>query len=99
MNVYANMAYGLKIRKLDKVDIDRRVRKAAKTLELERLLDRLPRQLSGGQRQRVAMGRAIVREPAVFLVAEPLSNLHAKLRVRLRLEIKRPQRGLAVAPT
>src|SRR5262249_4407606 len=96
MSVYANMAYGLKIRKLDKEDIDRRVRKAARTLELDKLLDRLPRQLSGGQRQRVAMGRAIVREPAVFLFDEPLSNLDAKLRVQMRLEIKRLQRELNV---
>jgi sn-glycerol 3-phosphate transport system ATP-binding protein len=96
MSVYDNMAYGLKIRGLAKDDIEKRVRKAAKILELEKLLDRRPRQLSGGQRQRVAMGRAIVREPAVFLFDEPLSNLDAKLRVQMRLEIKRLQRELAV---
>src|SRR6185312_4843855 len=89
MSVYKNMAYGLKIRGLPKDDIDARVRKAAKILELDKLLDRLPRQLSGGQRQRVAMGRAIVREPAVFLFDEPLSNLDAKLRVQMRLEIQK----------
>ncbi|MFO1087161.1 MAG: sn-glycerol-3-phosphate import ATP-binding protein UgpC [Reyranellaceae bacterium] len=96
MSVYDNMAYGLKIRGMPKAEIDQRVRKAAKTLELGSFLDRRPRQLSGGQRQRVAMGRAIVREPAVFLFDEPLSNLDAKLRVQMRLEIKRLQRELAV---
>src|SRR5712691_3884950 len=96
MSVYDNMAYGLKIRGMSKDEIGRRVQKAAKTLELGTFLQRRPRQLSGGQRQRVAMGRAIVREPAVFLFDEPLSNLDAKLRVQVRLEIKRLQRELAV---
>src|SRR5213075_3487819 len=94
MSVYKNMAYGLKIRGLPKEDIDARVRKAAKILELGQLLERLPRQLSGGQRQRVAMGRAIVREPAVFLFDEPLSNLDAKLRVQMRFEIQKLHRRL-----
>jgi sn-glycerol 3-phosphate transport system ATP-binding protein len=89
MTVFDNMAYGLKIRKLSKADIRARVDRAAGILELTQLLDRRPRQLSGGQRQRVAMGRAIVREPKVFLFDEPLSNLDAKLRVQMRLEIQR----------
>lgn len=94
MNVFDNMAYGLKIRKLPKEEIRRRVQEAAETLEIADYLTRSPRQLSGGQRQRVAMGRAIVREPSVFLFDEPLSNLDAKLRVSMRLEIKRLQERL-----
>jgi sn-glycerol 3-phosphate transport system ATP-binding protein len=96
MSVYDNMAYGLRIQGLSKAEIDRRVREAAGTLELSALLERKPRQLSGGQRQRVAMGRAIVREPAVFLFDEPLSNLDAKLRTQMRIEIKRLQSRLGV---
>jgi len=87
MTVYDNMAFGLKLRKLPKSEIDEKVRAAAKILDLEQLLDRKPKALSGGQRQRVAMGRAIVREPKVFLMDEPLSNLDAKLRVQMRSEI------------
>ena len=89
MSVFDNLAFGLKLRKAPKADIDRRVREAAATIELTNLLDRKPKQLSGGQRQRVALGRAIVREPAVFLMDEPLSNLDAKLRVQTRAEIAR----------
>ncbi|MEX2546339.1 MAG: sn-glycerol-3-phosphate ABC transporter ATP-binding protein UgpC [Chloroflexota bacterium] len=89
MSVYDNLAFGLKLRKIAKAEIDRRVREAAATIELTNLLDRKPKQLSGGQRQRVALGRAIVREPAVFLMDEPLSNLDAKLRVQTRAEIAR----------
>ncbi len=89
MTVFQNMAYGLKIHKFSKKQIQERVDRAASILELSQLLDRRPRQLSGGQRQRVAMGRAIVREPKVFLFDEPLSNLDAKLRVQMRLEIQR----------
>ncbi|MVW73279.1 sn-glycerol-3-phosphate import ATP-binding protein UgpC [Bordetella sp. 15P40C-2] len=94
MSVFDNMAYGLKIRKFSQDEIRQRVEAAAKILELEKLLDRRPRQLSGGQRQRVAMGRAIVREPKVFLFDEPLSNLDAKLRVAMRLEIMKLHRRL-----
>jgi len=94
MSVYDNMAYGLRIRDLSKSDIDARVKRAAGILELAALLGRKPRELSGGQRQRVAMGRAIVREPAVFLFDEPLSNLDAKLRVQMRVELQALHRRL-----
>jgi sn-glycerol 3-phosphate transport system ATP-binding protein len=94
MSVFDNMAYGLRIRALAKADIEARVKRAAEILELGPLLQRTPRQLSGGQRQRVAMGRAIVREPAVFLFDEPLSNLDAKLRVQMRFEIQKLHRRL-----
>ena len=87
MSVYDNMAFGLKLRKTPKAEIEKRVRDAATILDIEHLLDRKPKALSGGQRQRVAMGRAIVREPKVFLMDEPLSNLDAKLRVQMRTEI------------
>ena len=87
MTVYDNMAFGLKIRKLPKEEIDQRVKEAAKLLDIEALLERKPKALSGGQRQRVAVGRAIVRNPKVFLFDEPLSNLDAKLRVQMRAEI------------
>ncbi|MDI9260577.1 ABC transporter ATP-binding protein [Alicyclobacillus sendaiensis] len=89
MTVYQNMAFGLKLRKVPKAEIDRRVQEAAKILDIAHLLDRKPKALSGGQRQRVALGRAIVREPQVFLMDEPLSNLDAKLRVQMRAEIRK----------
>ena len=89
MSIYDNMAFGLKLRKTPKDEIDKRVKEAARILDIEHLLDRKPKLLSGGQRQRVAMGRAIVREPKVFLMDEPLSNLDAKLRVQMRLEISK----------
>ena len=89
MTVYDNMAFGLKLRKVPKDQIDKMVKEAAKILDLEKLLDRKPKALSGGQRQRVAMGRAIVRDPKVFLMDEPLSNLDAKLRVQMRTEISK----------
>ena len=89
MSVYDNMAFGLKLRKVPKDKIDRLVHEAAKILDIEHLLDRKPKALSGGQRQRVAMGRAIVRDPKVFLMDEPLSNLDAKLRVQMRIEISK----------
>ena len=89
MTVYDNMAFGLKLRKVPKDQIDKMVREAAKILDLEPLLDRKPKALSGGQRQRVAMGRAIVRDPKVFLMDEPLSNLDAKLRGQMRIEISK----------
>ena len=89
MSVYENMAFGLKLRKTPKYEIDRRVKEAANVLGIPELLERKPKQLSGGQRQRVAVGRAIVRDPAVFLMDEPLSNLDAKLRVQARAEISK----------
>mgnify|MGYP006288937201 CR=1 FL=1 len=89
MNVYDNMAFGLKLRKFPKEEIERRVKEAADILGIEQLLQRKPKQLSGGQRQRVALGRAIVREPKVFLMDEPLSNLDAKLRVQMRTELSK----------
>src|SRR5947208_3546694 len=94
MTVFDNLAFGLKLLKTPKQEIRRRVEEAAKILDLERFLDRKPRALSGGQRQRVALGRAIVREPAAFLMDEPLSNLDAKLRVQTRAEISRIQQRL-----
>ena len=94
MKVYDNMAFGMKLSKKSKDEVENRVQKAAELLQIEHLLDRLPRQLSGGQRQRVAIGRAIVRDPRVFLFDEPLSNLDAALRVATRLEIAKLHRGM-----
>ena len=94
MTVYDNMAFGLKLRKVPKAEIDKKVREAARILDLDKLLDRKPKALSGGQRQRVAMGRAIVRNPKVFLMDEPLSNLDAKLRVQMRIEISKLHENL-----
>lgn len=94
MTVYDNMAFALKLRKAPKDEIDKKVREAAKRLDIEHLLDRKPKALSGGQRQRVALGRAIVREPKVFLMDEPLSNLDAKLRVQMRTEISKLYQSL-----
>ena len=94
MSVYENIAFPLKMRKFKKDEIDKKVKEAAKILDLEQLLDRKPKQLSGGQRQRVALGRAIVRSPKVFLMDEPLSNLDAKLRVQMRAEIKKLHKKL-----
>ena len=96
MTVYKNMAFGLELRKMPKDEIDKRVREAAKILEIEHLLDRKPKALSGGQRQRVALGRAMVRNPAVFLLDEPLSNLDAKLRESMRFEILAIQKELGI---
>ena len=96
MSVYGNMAFALKLRSVDRQEMDRRVREAARILGLEEFLTKKPRHLSGGQRQRVAMGRAIVREPRAFLMDEPLSNLDAKLRVQTRAEVARIQRELGV---
>lgn len=95
MTVYENMSFGLKLRKMPKNEIEEKVRAAAKILDIEHLLDRKPKALSGGQRQRVAMGRAIVRHPKVFLMDEPLSNLDAKLRVQMRIEISKLHQNLA----
>ena len=94
MTVYENMAFGLKLRKVPKEEIDRKVKEAARILDLTHLLDRKPKAMSGGQRQRVALGRCIVRDPQVFLLDEPLSNLDAKLRAQMRTEIAKIHKRL-----
>jgi multiple sugar transport system ATP-binding protein len=94
LSVFENLAYPLKVRKMKKQDVDRRVREVAEMVQISELLERKPREISGGQRQRVALGRAIIREPSVFLMDEPLSNLDAKLRLHMRGELKRFQRDL-----
>src|SRR5690554_6707421 len=96
MTVYENIAFGLRLRKISKTDIDIAVKRASRILEIEQYLDRKPKNLSGGQRQRVALGRAIVRNPQVFLMDEPLSNLDAKLRVQMRTEIIKLHKRLGV---
>ena len=96
MTVSRNMSYALQNRKVPKAEIDQRVVEAARMLQLDELLERKPAQLSGGQRQRVAMGRAIVREPKLFLFDEPLSNLDAQLRAQMRVDIRKLQRQLRV---
>jgi multiple sugar transport system ATP-binding protein len=96
MNVYDNISYGLRVHKIDESEIDERVNRAVKILQLDGMLDRMPSELSGGQRQRVAIGRAIVRNPEIFLMDEPLANLDAKLRVHMRTELQRIQRQLDV---
>src|SRR6202163_3513748 len=98
MTVYDNMAFGLKMRKFDKPEIAKRVKEAAEILGIQELLKRKPRQLSGGQRQRVAPGRAMVHHPRVFLFDEPLSNLDAKLRVQMRVELKKLHERLRTTP-
>jgi len=97
LSVFDNLAYPLRVRRMSKSAVKQRVQEVAETVQISELLDRKPREISGGQRQRVALGRAIIREPSVFLMDEPLSNLDAKLRLHMRGELKRFQRDLATA--